>query len=408
MLYIDRINLTIAAPRLASEFGLSHESLGVVLSAFLFGYAAGLVPGGWFADRFGPYRVLMAAGLCWAIVTALTAAIRLPSLLIAARFALGLCEACAYPAFNRALANWMCRDERARAMGLLNGASALGGSFTPVFIAFIVTHYGWRESFVASAAVTVIVTLWWAAGAANEPSAHPRVSKAELDLIAAHKEELHAGSPDLAWYGRLWRSRDAWMLCCSEFFFGLALFVYITWFYTYFVEVRHAGPLQAALLSSLPYIAMAIGAPAGGILCDAAVKRWAARRGRRIVPLVSLLLSGLCAMAAPAIGNNSASAATFALAAGLQFVSAAAFWATVIDITRKGAGLLGGLMNGSGTLGQAIGTAVFPRLVTRLDWAPALQTAGACSLAAGLIWLLIDATREIDHAGLHGDTLSLK
>ena len=46
VLYVDRGNITVAAPYIASEFNLSTQSLGRVLSAFLFGYAAGLVPGG--------------------------------------------------------------------------------------------------------------------------------------------------------------------------------------------------------------------------------------------------------------------------------------------------------------------------------------------------------------------------
>ena len=69
MLYVDRGNITVAAPYIASEFNLSTQSLGRVLSAFLFGYAAGLVPGGWLADRFGPRSVLTAAGLSWAVIT---------------------------------------------------------------------------------------------------------------------------------------------------------------------------------------------------------------------------------------------------------------------------------------------------------------------------------------------------
>lgn len=37
----------VAGPHLEVEFGLSDRKLGHVLSAFLFGYAMGLVPGGW-------------------------------------------------------------------------------------------------------------------------------------------------------------------------------------------------------------------------------------------------------------------------------------------------------------------------------------------------------------------------
>ena len=75
VLYVDRVNITVAAPHLASQFHLSDQSLGEVLGAFLFGYAFGLIPGGWLADRFGPHRVLVAAGLSWAVITLLTGAI---------------------------------------------------------------------------------------------------------------------------------------------------------------------------------------------------------------------------------------------------------------------------------------------------------------------------------------------
>jgi MFS family permease len=401
VLYIDRINIAVAAPRMAADFGLSHQSLGAILSAFLFGYAIGLVPGGWLADRFGPSRVLTIAGLGWVLITALTGSVPAHKpdprlLLVPARFALGLCEACAYPTFSRAIANWMRQNERAKAMGFINGSSALGGSFTPMFIAVLITRQGWRESFVASGLVTLVVVVWWWRSATDRPDQHRRVTRAELLFITSGKEEECASLSDRNWYRRLIRSRSASMLCASEFFYGLAIFVFITWLYTYFVEVRKAGMIHAAMLSSVPYLGMAVGAPAGGLLSDYAVTRWGGTQGRRVVPLVALLLSGTCGILAPTIRNNTFSASVFALAAGLQFVAAAAFWATVIDITRSGSGLLGGLMNGSGNLAQAIGTVAFPWFVARIGWRLALQLAGSSSVIAGLIWLLIDASRQID------------
>jgi MFS transporter, ACS family, glucarate transporter len=156
------------------------------------------------------------------------------------------------------------------------------------------------------------------------------------------------------------------------------------------------GPMQAAGLSSLPYLAMAIGAPVGGFLSDIAVKYWEGPWGRRVVPLAVLIASGACAILAPLLSSSTASASFFALGAGFQFAAAAAFWATVIDITRKGTGILGGLMNASGNLGQALGTISFPWLVARLGWQTALQIAGACAVLSGLLWIFIDSSRQLD------------
>jgi len=405
VLYVDRGNITVAAPYIASEFNLSTHSLGRVLSAFLFGYAAGLVPGGWLADRFGPRSVLTAAGLSWAVITLLQGLIQKEILghtvdavvmLESLRFLLGLCEACAYPTFNRALANWMRGSERARASGLIHAASGLGGAFTPVWIALIISHFGWRQSFFLSSVLTVLVIMFWRRMATDEPVQHKRVSETELLLIAAEKEEQHAERPDLAWFKLLARSRNAYMLCASEFFFGISGFVIITWLYIYFEQVRGAGKIYAAVLSSLPFVGMTIGAPLGGMLCDYAFRKWGSPWGRRSVPFVAIVLSGVFGMMAPAIRNNTASAVVFSLAGALQFVAAPPFWATVIDITRRGTGILGGFMNGSGALGTALGTIAFPWMVSHMGWEGAIEAASATALVAGLLWLLIDSSRQID------------
>jgi len=405
VLYIDRINIMITAPHLEKEFGLSSQMMGNVLSAFLFGYALGLVPGGWLADHFGPHRVLTWAAVCWGILTVLMAcvqkevvghAINSGAVLISVRFLLGICEACAYPTFNRALANWMRRGERALSSGLIHGGSGLGGAFTPVFIALIVQQLGWRESFWISGAITFAVAILWWKLTTDHPTQHSRVNAEELQQIAAEREELQTKAADRQWYRNLARSQNAYMLCASEFLYGLSGFVFLTWFYIYFVKVRGAGDLYSAVLSSLIYLAMAVGAPVGGIFCDTCVRKWGSPWGRRTVPLVSIALSGVLGIVAPSIANNTWCAIVFSAAAGLQFVAASAFWATVIDITRRGTGVLGGFMNGAGNLGSAIGTVSFPWLVDHLGWELALQLAGFAGVASGLIWMFIDSSRQID------------
>jgi len=405
VLYVDRVNLMVAVPFMKEEFGLSEAARGNVLSAFLFGYAVGLVPGGWLADRLGAHRVLAAAGLSWSLLTVLMAGVRqerfgvtldAETSLVTLRFLLGVCEACAFPTFGRALANWMRRGERALASGLIHCGAGLGGALTPVFIAWIITTSGWREAFAISAIVTLGMAILWWKTATDDPAAHRRVSAAELALIAAGKEELRSERAGFAWLGRMLRSRNAYLLCASEFFYGLGGFVFLTWFYTYFKEARGAGEIYSGFLSSVNWLAMAIGAPLGGLLCDRCVRRWGSPWGRRLVPLVSISLSGACSMMAPMIADNNLSAATFALAAGLLYAAAAAFWSTLIDVTRQGTGLLGGLMNGIGSLGGALGAKYFAALHPQIGYERALQLAGLMAIVSGLIWLGIDSSKQID------------
>jgi sugar phosphate permease len=56
--YLDRVNISTAAPVIAKEFGFDKITMGIIFSAFLWAYAAFQVPGGWLGDRFGARKIL--------------------------------------------------------------------------------------------------------------------------------------------------------------------------------------------------------------------------------------------------------------------------------------------------------------------------------------------------------------
>src|SRR3569833_1290685 len=70
--YLDRTNISIAGGFIRDELRLENIQLGWIFSAFLIGYAAIQVVGGWLAYRFGPRLVLAAGGVWWGVFTALT------------------------------------------------------------------------------------------------------------------------------------------------------------------------------------------------------------------------------------------------------------------------------------------------------------------------------------------------
>src|SRR5262249_57354888 len=73
LMFIDRVNISIAAKHIIPEYGLSNVQMGWVFSAFVLGYALSQIPGGWLGDRFGPRRVLAGAIVWWSVFTMLTA-----------------------------------------------------------------------------------------------------------------------------------------------------------------------------------------------------------------------------------------------------------------------------------------------------------------------------------------------
>src|SRR5260370_38760351 len=88
ILFVDRVNISTAAPRIAAELKLGNTELGLVFSAFAFPYAVFQLIGGWIGDRFGPCLLLTACCIIVGVSTALTGAAGGRAVLFALLFAL--------------------------------------------------------------------------------------------------------------------------------------------------------------------------------------------------------------------------------------------------------------------------------------------------------------------------------
>jgi MFS family permease len=99
--YLDRVNISTAAPVISNEFGFDKVTMGAIFSAFVWAYAIFQVPGGWLSDRFGARPVLAAIVAYWSAMTAATAAATGAISFIVLRFLFGIGEAGAFPGATR-------------------------------------------------------------------------------------------------------------------------------------------------------------------------------------------------------------------------------------------------------------------------------------------------------------------
>src|SRR5262249_14733508 len=90
--YVDRVNISVAAPRIKKDLALTPIELGLMFSAFAYPYAAMQIAGGWAADRFGPRLVLAVLSLVWAAGTILTGVSRSVASFVAFRLLVGIGE----------------------------------------------------------------------------------------------------------------------------------------------------------------------------------------------------------------------------------------------------------------------------------------------------------------------------
>src|ERR1035441_1138253 len=104
--YVDRGNLSIAAPLLKDELRISASQLGILLSAFFWTYALMQIPSGWLVDRFDVKWVFATGFFVWSAATAVTGLLHGFAALLIARVILGLGESVAFPSYSKILGGY--------------------------------------------------------------------------------------------------------------------------------------------------------------------------------------------------------------------------------------------------------------------------------------------------------------
>ena len=398
--YLDRVNISVGGKFIAQDFGLDPIRLGNVFSAFILGYALFQAPGGRLADRYGTRAVLVAAGIWWAVFTALTGLVPAGAvasfwLLIAVRFALGLGEAVVYPASNRFVSKWIPRHERGLANGLIFAGVGVGAGVAPPFVSAIIQDHGWRMSFMACAVVGLVATaIWWAVGR-DEPASHPWITPEEVATIRGDLREPAATRP-LRW-GLILGNPSVRALTLGYTTFGYAAWIFFTWFYNYLNAVRGMNLKASGYYAMLPFIAMAIGSPLGGWIGDRLSARHGARFGRRAVGVGGMLFAA--GFIAVGVQVESAALASLVLAggAGALYFSLSSFWAVSADLGGRGAGAVSGVMNMGNQIAGVVTASLTPWLAQRFGWSASfLVAAGLCAVGATTWWWIDPEERLVE------------
>lgn len=401
--FLDRVNISIAGPSIASEFGLGNIQLGWVFSSFLVGYAVFQTIGGWLADRWGPRRVLTVGVLWWGIFTALTAAISSKAaealiFFIAIRFLLGAGEAIIYPASNQFVARWIPTGERGAANGIIFAGVGVGAGVTPPIITFILIHYGWRMSFWISAFVGLLAGAVWYATSRDAPEAHPRVSDTELATIQAGRDLQFAtgeGDKEFVPWVTILTSKDVWAVTLSYFCYGYVAWIFFSWFYIYLNEVRGLNLKASAIYGTLPFLAMAIGCPLGGAISDFLTRRYGKRIGRCGIAVVALGLTAIFLFLGSKAENAQVASLVLAGGAGALYLSQSSFWSVTADIAGGSSGSVSGFMNMGAQFGGTVTASLTPVLAGQFGWTVSFDVAACLAAAGALAWLLVDPRAKL-------------
>ena len=400
--YLDRVNISTAAPMISKEFGFSKITMGVIFSAFVWAYALFQVPGGWLNDRFGARPVLGTIVAYWSVMTAATAAATGAASFIALRFLFGIGEAGAFPGATRSMQLWYPREERGLVQGLTHSASRLGAAIAPPLVVFIMKYWGWRSAFYVCGAVGLVWSIWWFISYRNLPEEHALVNQAELkhirgvDSAGTAKQAVIERKASVPW-STLLRSPNMWAIMCGYFTYVYCLWIFLSWLPSYLIEFRHFTLLKVGLFASLPLLAGVVGDTVGGLSTDWLLKKTgSAKLARRSVAIVGLL--GCCTFIVPAALTANAYTAVYCLTASMFFLECTIgpSWAVPMDTGGKYSGTVSGMMNMAGNFGGALSPLVFGILVQYGNWQAPFIVAAVLLVIGACVWAFwLDPDRSV-------------
>jgi MFS family permease len=391
--YVDRVNLSTAAPLIKHDLALSNTALGFAFSAFAYPYALFQLIGGRLGDKFGPRLTLGVSGLVVCAATALTGAVGGLASLFLVRLVLGFGEGAGFPTATRAMAAWIPAERWGFAQGITHSASRIGNALTPPLVAWLIGVVSWRGSFVAVGAISLLWIVVWVWFFRDDPRTHPRMTARELARLDAGREAA-ATVPRVPW---LSLAKRVLPVTAVDFCYGWTLWVFLSWIPSFFFHNFHLNLGRSALFSSGVFFSGVIGDTLGGVISDAILKRTGDLRAARCRVIAGGLFGGCLFMIPVVLAHD---LAVVALCLSLAFfcveLVVAPIWSVPMDIAPRYAGSASGVMNFGFGLAGILSPFVFGYVIDRTgSWTlPFLGSIGLL-LIGGLLALRLRPDRRL-------------
>lgn len=339
--YVDRVNISTAAPFMQKDLGLTATQLGIAFSAFAYPYAFFQIAGGWLGDRLGPRVTLALCGILVGLSTIWTGFVGGLAALFLSRLALGIGEGPAFPTATRALANWMRPDQRAFAQGITHAFSRAGNALTPPLIAMIVVSFSWRDSFIFLGAAALIWSAVWFIYFRDDPRTHSQITPDELTGLPP--ATVVATRKSVPWGPLLKRMMP---VTATDFCYGWILWLYLNWLPSFFLHEFNLNIKKSALFAAGVFLAGVVGDTVGGILSDRILRKTGDVGKARISVIVLGFLGSFCFML-PILFFHDLNIVATCLSFAFFFAEliVAPIWAIPMDIAPEFSGSASGFMN---------------------------------------------------------------
>lgn len=144
-------------PRLSSTFGVSDQTIGLIIPAYMIPYGIAALFYNLLSDYLGRRRIMLASLLAFVVLTILTATAQSASQMIFWRLLTGLGASGVVPLALALMGAFFPFEERGRPLGWLFGAIAGGVAFGSTVGVILEPFIGWRMLFIGVGAAAAVV-----------------------------------------------------------------------------------------------------------------------------------------------------------------------------------------------------------------------------------------------------------
>jgi len=249
--YIDRSNLSIAAPLVQEELHLSNTQLGTLLGAFFWVYALLQIPSGWLVDHFDVKWVFAGGFFLWSLATGVTGILHGFVALIVVRVILGVGESVMFPSCSKILSTYFTEARRGFPNAMLMVGMSLGPALGILIGGTVIGAFGWRPFFLVLGLGALLWLPPWLAWMPRRPAA------TATDL-----------SSSLVGIKSILKQRSAWGTCLGQFSINYYLYFLVTWLPSYLKRERGLSMNDIARDGFLLFAMCAIASAIWGKLSD--------------------------------------------------------------------------------------------------------------------------------------------
>lgn len=352
--YVDRVNISVAAPVVMQETGWPKDQFGWVFSIFLIGYALLQIPGGVIADRWSGRKVLALAFCGFSLFTLLTPLGQwVFALLLAFRFLVGAFESMTFPATASINSRWIPRPEFGRAHTFSISGITVGQMIAYPLTTWIILQSSWQMVFYINAIMGFLWVAVWLWYATDTPQEHPAMTATEREHIEANIAPKPTATLPLR---AVFTTLPLLVIALAYMCFAYIGWLFLFWFPTYLVEARGLSLGVMGTIGIFVHGAAFLGLVGGGTFADWLLRRgWSPQFARARLGAIGLTFALPFLLGAATVPSVTLCVIFLILFYGLFTIALSGFSTVAIEFNPHLAGAIFGLINTLGTFAGFLG-----------------------------------------------------